>query len=268
MKYYIFSMGYRCSSAGILKHLRVKKESYPFDWIVSRLPVIRHCLETDFRHFISDISANYHSATTHTIHYDESSPQNNMYVCDEPVQYNTYYARFPISRIHTSTPLAMPNDTYAYPLLLNHHNIFSEKDYAYFERCIGRMKTLLDDPRPNKMYLYIHPALTDSEYSGNSSELISELLSFQTFLQTKYPYTYPKGLVFLPVKTTYPYPITDHVPNVIEEIHNTLDKMGEPQCIINVVYMNRDFVDAGEIFMRNAYIETEYIMNYVREMSE
>ena len=30
----VFSLGYRCSSAGLLKYIAFKTESYPFDWYV------------------------------------------------------------------------------------------------------------------------------------------------------------------------------------------------------------------------------------------
>ena len=55
----------------------------------------------------------------------------------------------------------------------------------------------------------------------------------------------------------------------IEEIHNSLNEKGEdiPQCIICLVYMNKDFIDAGEIFMRNAYIETDQIIKYISQFT-
>ena len=149
------SFGYRCSSAGILKLLQIKTESHPFDWIVSRLPVIQHCLETDFHHFIQDVSNTYCFHDTKTIHYDTNHPENDLFICDEKVYYNTYYLTFTISPFHTTFPLSVPEDTYAYPLLLNHHNIFESEIQSYFIRCIGRLKQQLSLPH-RKMYLYIH----------------------------------------------------------------------------------------------------------------
>lgn len=279
-KYTLFSLGYRCSSAGILKHLGVKHESHPFDWIVSRLPVVRHCLETDYRYFLGDISANYQTLSTTTSHYDVADPANNLFICDERVHYNRYYSSptlFPLSPIHTSKPLSMPKDTYAFPLLLNHHDIFLPKDADYFRRCVGRLDALLrrehTPDHPPTMYLYIHPALSvaSGEYAENADQLLAEILDFQRFLQQKYPLSFPRGLVFLPLKTAHPYPITDHCDQVVKEIYNGLSHAldggdrGRPQCVIYEVYMNKDFVDAGEIFMRNAYIETEKMMECVRQ---
>ena len=49
----IISFGYRCSSAGFLKKLGLKNESYPFDWLISRLFVIKHCVESNFTVFLN-----------------------------------------------------------------------------------------------------------------------------------------------------------------------------------------------------------------------
>ena len=48
----IFSVGYRCTSASLIKHLNLKFASYPFDWVVSKLDVITDCLETKFKHYL------------------------------------------------------------------------------------------------------------------------------------------------------------------------------------------------------------------------
>ena len=200
------SFGYRCSSAGILKQLQIKTESHPFDWLVSRLPIIQHCLETDFQYFIQDISNTYCLHHTQTIHYEDTP----FLICDETVYYNTYYANYPLPSYHTTLPLSMPKDTYSYPLLMNHHKIMEQEVQSYFQRCIGRLQSILSSPE-NKMYLYIHPALSLLEWNTHHCELIHELLAFQLFLQTRYPQTYPKGLLFLPIKTDCPYPITTEI---------------------------------------------------------
>lgn len=276
MKYQFFSLGYRCSSAGILKQLQLKHESYPFDWIVSRLPVIQHCLETNFQYFIEDISQNYSLPTTTTTkHYDLHDPANSLHICDEKVVYNTFYLKYPaLAPHHTSTPNQIQHgDTYSYPLLMNHHNPHDEKDASYFRRCIFRLYEKLTTKPPSpyegNMYLYIHPALYPDELETHQSNLKQEILDFQQFLQYQYPRTYPKGLCFIPVKTNCPYPITQRYPNGIEEIHNSFNEKGEdiPQCIICLVYMNKDFIDAGEIFMRNAYIETEQIIQFISKFT-
>jgi hypothetical protein len=242
----------------------LKTESYPFDWLVSRLPVIQHCLETNFQYFIEDISNNYAQYKTITQHYEFDG--TTTFICDETVVANTYYAQMSIHPVYYTQPLQSPRDTYAFPLVMNHHNIFTQSDFDYYQRCIQRFKNLLTQPTQPTMYLYIHPALSTTEYELHKAALISEVVNFQQFLQITYPQTYPKGLAFIPLKTQHPYPITNVYPNPIETIHNTLNTENEAQCIIHIVYMNKDFIDAGEIFMRNAYIETDAIIAYIKQM--
>ena len=74
----ICSLGYRCSSAGILKSLGLKTESYPFDWLVSRLPIIEHCLQTGFKHFLEvDNYECVKSVTNNYMSIDISEPSLN-----------------------------------------------------------------------------------------------------------------------------------------------------------------------------------------------
>jgi hypothetical protein len=249
------SFGYRCSSAGILKRLGRKHESYPFDWIISRLPVIQHCIDTGFTQYLN--VQNYKDAHTITQHYDDRFP---CFICEEDVQYNTYYVDLSMSSYHTSTTLTKFQDTYAYPMAMNHHTI--QKDYDYFGRCVGRLHTFLENPAPNKMFLYIHPALYQHEYT---EELIEEIKAFQIWLRNKIGWDLG-GLVFLPIKTNVPYPITDVYQDVLEPVYTPLIS-NDATCFIYKVYMNRDFVDAGEIFYRNAYIETDKMVDFIRDFN-
>lgn len=262
MKY--ISFGYRCSSASILKRLNWKEESYPFDWMVSRLPIIADCLENDFAYLLGDVSSNYQERKTVTQHYDED-PNANMFICHETVMVNRHYEAFKMHPIHTSRPLTMPHDTYAYPCAYNHHNPNKPDDYAYIGRCIDRLRTLLLS-QEEITYLYIHPALTITEYREGEQTLLNEIKIFQSFLQEKYSSSHLCGIIFIPIKTTHPYPITDIMEKVIEEIYNGYKE--NTKCIINLVYMNKDFVDAGEIFMRNAYIETDSMVDYLRKYDQ
>ena len=62
--YKVISFGHRCSSASFIRLLNLKSESYPFDWLVSKLDVIKDCIETKFVHFL-DIN-NYITQNTET----------------------------------------------------------------------------------------------------------------------------------------------------------------------------------------------------------
>jgi hypothetical protein len=46
------ALGHRCSAAAILDRCRLAGASFPFDGIVSKLSVIRDCLETDFQELL------------------------------------------------------------------------------------------------------------------------------------------------------------------------------------------------------------------------
>jgi len=279
-KYTFVSMGYRCSSAGILKRLGLKHASYPFDWMISRLPVIRHCIATNFVHFLHDAPNPHLYGMVETRTYDYSSTPE--LICDETILYNRYYMDFPMKEMHLPRPHKMPGDTYAYPLAMNHHNVNGETDHAYYMRCIGRFQTLfrgvdcaqsvttqsataqsVTTQSATPMYLYIHPTLSMTEYTQHWPFLLREYLSFQEFMERTYPQTRPIGMFILPVRTEHAYPITAHIETILCEKHNTLRSITEPRCVINVLYANRDFVDAGEIWMKNAYIETDTLCDYI-----
>ena len=38
----IFSIGHRCTTASLIKIMNLKFESYPFDWVVSKLETIKY----------------------------------------------------------------------------------------------------------------------------------------------------------------------------------------------------------------------------------
>jgi hypothetical protein len=105
----IFSLGFRCSSASIIKELGLKFESYPFDWLVSRLHVIRHCIETDFAEFMN--KENYVFRITKTY---EMASSDKQFICDEHIMLNRFY----------QPPNLMEfENTYQAHLATNHHNI-------------------------------------------------------------------------------------------------------------------------------------------------
>ena len=51
----LFSVGHRCTSASLIKEMRHKFETYPFDWVVSKLDVLVHCIETDFTEYLEPL---------------------------------------------------------------------------------------------------------------------------------------------------------------------------------------------------------------------
>lgn len=257
------SLGYRCSTAGILKRLGKKHESYPFDWLISRLPVVKHCIETKFRYFIDP--QYYTEKRTHTTHYHEGTTPTPLKICDETIYENHYYQT--VCEEYTKripAPLAVENgDTYAHLCAMNHRDIRQPETQEYYKRCIARFyDKYTANPQPqeqNTVGLYIHPAITEEEYAVQKDELHHEFREFYTdvlFLQKW------SAVFFIMVRTNHPYPITNYKPNVIECVYDQRQQepqplKQEPTMRIYVVYTNRDFIDAGEIFMQNAYIETD-----------
>jgi hypothetical protein len=277
----------------------MKHESYPFDWMVSRLPIIQDCIDTKFAYFIDP--KYYIQKQTHTTHYHEGTTPVPMKICDETIYENIYYKNNQNNQNNQKyttripEPLSIENgDTYAHLLAMNHRNIYTQETREYYERCIARFWERWDNPGPNPTVgIYIHPTITEKEYAEQSSHLVAE---FREFYEKTMPQHW-SALFFLMVRTTHPYPITNHIPEFIQTIYtnNTnktpnsfelrstefprtptlrygvlTDTPNTPNTPdryirIHVVYTNRDFVDAGEIFMHNAYIETDKMCELLRE---
>jgi hypothetical protein len=267
------SLGYRCSTASILKRLGVKHESFPFDWMVSRLPIIKDCVETRFAYFIDPKW--YVKKQTHTTHYHEGTTPVPMKICDETIYENIHYANKYQTQNQYQTqnpktikipePLSTQNgDTYAHLLAMNHRNINEPETQAYYERCIERFLYHWESPNQRVVGIYIHPTITEPEYQDQSIHLQNEFREF-------YEKTMPKhwsAVFFIIVRTTHPYPITDHIPECLQPIYKDDTTNPDSRYIrIYVVYTNRDFVDAGEIFMHNPYIETDAILGELGERS-
>jgi len=101
------SFGTLCYSSTFLKRHKLKKESYPFDWVFSTPKIIIDCLETDFKYFLDK---RYYTQDTTTF--------NNT---------NIYYYKSGLT-------------------MFNHHNPKREKDYEYYKRCIDRFYKMLASP--------------------------------------------------------------------------------------------------------------------------
>ena len=259
---YIFSLGYRCSSAGILKSLGIKHASYPFDWMVSRPPIILDCIDTEFFHFLNP--QNYVQKDSAT--YDYRNPLITQKICDENICYNQHYekdaASYPLSSLCIIPPcLSSDRDAYAYKLMMNHHNILSEKDRAYYERCVSRWNEMMDSS-DQKLALYIHPCLDHHIWIELSSSILEDTRKFHEYLST-HTVGY-NGIYIFPVRTEYAAPTNEHGGQnkyVLEEL--LVHKESIHICIL---WANCDFVDAGTIFMGDSNIETWVVQDYVSKI--
>ena len=260
----IFSLGYRCSSAGILKSLGFKSESYPFDWLVSRLPIIEHCIQTDFKYFLN--TDNYKCIAGITNNYTSMDPSSQQWVCNESICFNTYYESIIEEdllsnnnghlKYYLPKPISPERDAYGYKLMMNHRNIKTTKsDQAYFARCIERWKT----PYKKRLSFYIHPVIFYEEFLSIKTKLIGELRRAHKSLSITHPHD---GIYIIAVKTPFEFPTNHCAKYVLEE---QPDDTYTPRCRICILWANRDFIDAGEIFMGNCYVETYVIKDYLEK---
>jgi len=251
----LFSLGYRCSSAGIIKRLQEKRESYPFDWLVSRLPIVEDCCRTEFAHFLD--KCEYEHRHTNTHHYTTTSPDSANWICSESIYWNRYYQNYEDAkeRLYIPLPVDKSRDAYGFNLMMNHRNILSDTDHEYYVRCVERWNTMRTDPC-KKTSLYIHPTMQISPFNEMRQELIEEIERFHGMFRSKMEGKY-KGLYVLPVRTEYRYPITAHIAEPIETVLERED------IHIVILWANCEFIDAGEIFMGNMWIETDRLCEWV-----
>jgi hypothetical protein len=261
------SLGYRCSSAGILKSLGLKQESLPYDWLVSRLPIIEHCIHTDFREFLNP--DNYECIKGATHNYQTTDPSSRQWICDESICVNKYYesVSIPTLKYYLPQPISPEQDAYGYKLMMNHRNVKTNKsDQEYFARCVERFKKLFDQTTPptiKRLSLYIHPAIFYEEFLSIRSELFAELRrAHRSIFEHTHPHKQQDGIYIIPVKTPFEYPTNHCAKYVLEEQPDDESNKG---CRICILWANRDFIDAGEIFMGNCHVETYVIIDYLQK---
>ena len=244
------SLGYRCSSSALLKKLQLKMESYPFDWLVSRLSVIEDCIQSNFKEFLN--INNYERRYSNTY---KTMDSEEGFICDEHLMVNTYYQP-------KENP--QPNNTYQYHLAMNHHNILLKGDYEYYERCVQRFMNLQEAQSPI-IFVNIQPVISFADFEKSREHRIECIQNFDNFLYTTYCGTHTPtpiitGLYFIMVQDP-------PNPEEVQQIHSNesiqYECMKNTNSRIHLVFVNRDFIDAGETFMGNCQYEREYIENII-----
>jgi hypothetical protein len=139
---YVCSLGPRCHSASILKRLKLKKASFPFDWIFSNLEMVFHCIENNFNIFLNPK------------YYSIREPHSRN-------QQHSYYKENEGDKI------------------FNHHNPLYKKDYNYFCRCVERFKLLLKQPELKLFVItYLNFWKIDEEFKQNIIEELTNLKKY------------------------------------------------------------------------------------------
>jgi hypothetical protein len=218
------SFGYRCSSASFLTKKGIRTCSMPFDWLVSRLSVIQHCIENQFQEFLT--VSNYEKKFTKTF-YHSNSTDNSQFICDEIVYVNNYYQ-----------PQTNPNplNTYQYYLGINHRTITEPEDIEYYKRCISRLYECLRTSSPHKkIYLHIAPVMTKEHWNQNEQSIMEEAIEFNQFIMNQSVNPLYGVIFFLILGTTDETKILK-----MKDIENTK---------IYIMETNSRFVDGGECFM-------------------
>ena len=227
----VFSVGHRCTSASLIKEMKHKFETYPFDWIVSKLDVIVHCIETDFEEYLR--VENYVNKSSETFNLCDDV---KTHVCNENIVYNKYY-----EDEYLPDKLENQIGTYGMKLALTHHDIREEKDHQYFQRCVQRFKKILASPQ-QKFYLYVHPIMGMADYEKNIKYggLLYYLQAFPEYLKTKT--TNSVGIFFIVVKN--------------QERKGEIDILFESEdMIIHSLYANQDLIDGGGVYSGDFYTE-------------
>jgi hypothetical protein len=225
----IFSLGHRCTSTSLIKELKLKFESYPFDWVVSKLDVIAHCIEDNFVEFLKP--ENYETKQSETFNMCNGVKRE---ILTENVVYNKYYE---------DQEGNLPNDigTFGMKLCMTHHDIRKDEDLQYFQRCVTRFNKILANDQ-KKYYLYVHPLMGFFDYAQSVEDLKKYLLFFTDYFKGKTKNSF--GLYFLLVQDE-------------ERKGEVLNIYQDEDCVINVIFANEQLVDGGGVFCGNSWYEEQ-----------
>jgi len=229
--YKVISFGHRCSSASFIQKLNLKTESYPFDWLVSKLDVIKDCIETKFIHFLN--TNNYITKNTETFNVIDNKKQH---IGNEVAQVNIYYET-DIENIQT----------YKFKLALNHHNLNNQNDYEYYNRCINRLYELFETDI-QKYYIYINPILGINDFQNNKENILKDFDNFNQYIITQTKIIF--GIYFILVKKN-------------ENIVSFKLKEAENYNVF-ILYCNENFLDAGEFEGGKYILEEQELLSILK----
>ena len=229
--YKVISFGHRCATGTFMQGLKVKTESYPFDWLISKLHVIKDCIETNFVHFLN--VNNY--VIQHTETYNMIDDKK-YHLCNEIIQVNTYYET---NKDNTQT--------YNFKLALNHRYI--HEHYDYYQRCINRLYDLFKSDI-KKYYIYFHPICGINDYQTNKNAIMAEFDDFNNYIINKTINTF--GIYFILIKHT-----TDT---------KSIKIIDTPTYCVFILYCNENFLDGAAPFMGDCDNECQEVMTILQNI--
>lgn len=233
----IFSVGHRCTTASLIKEMRLKFESYPFDWVVSKLETVKHCLRTDFGDFLTE--DHYEQVESETINLCDG---HETFVTTESIVYNTHYEDTMTAHVNKNSD--NQRGTYGYMLALTHHDMRDTANKAYFERCIDRLHNILRLPR-RKYYLYVNPLIGNAEFDASAATTLLQFIEFAEFMSTVT--TNSHGIFFFVVKNE-------------ERKHEVVEMFRCDAMTVFVMFANNGMVDAGGVFDGDFYNEQYHML--------
>lgn len=146
------SLGEFCHASALLKSNGLKHASFPFDWIFSSAEMVKHCIEDDFKTFLS--KSEY---TTNALEPDLAE--------------HAFYATMVENHEDVETKEKV---------IFNHHNpLVNEEHYSYFERCVNRFRELLNSSE-DKTFVMFQRNIPDVSTSVFNSLMLSKFLNEYT----------------------------------------------------------------------------------------
>jgi hypothetical protein len=226
--YKLFSVGHRCTSASLLKKLDLKQESYPFDWLVSKLDVVQDCIETKFIKFMHN-----KCYTRKKMELCSIIDGQKIFYAMQEAEINMHYETSDSNTVLCNSKLAM-----------NHQNIFTHKDY--YLRCINRFYSLLGSD-VTKFYLYTHPLMGSNDYRQSIDHILEQFALFSNYINTKTKNIFGIYIV-LCKENKYEKSLCIHSCNLYT---------------VFVIYCNKDFIDRSFLFHGNCKVEEDEACNII-----
>ena len=228
--YKVIPFGHRCSSTWFIQNLGLKTESYPFDWLVSKLDIVKDCIENKFVHFL-----NVNNYITQNTEVSNMIDNEKTHIRNVVAQVNTYYETD-----------AQNIQLFNYKLALNHQNL--NNDYEYYQRCINRLYELFETDI-QKYYLYFHPIMGINDFQNNKENILNDFDIFNQYIIEKTKNIF--GIYFILVR------FNDDIKSI---------KLKETQTYnVFVIYCNDNFIDADFPFGGNHNMEKEEILSILRK---
>lgn len=239
-----FSIGYRCTPSQLLIDLELKKESYPFDWMITKLNTAEHCIETRFKEFFN--VDNYIKIKARTYNFYDG---NADLISEEDALVNTFYE---------TEPVLNGLSKYHFNLALTHSDLRVEKERTYYERCVNRFYRMLDSDM-HKLYVYNHPLIGVNDYQRSASSLLIDITNFSHFMHEKTNNIY--GIFFIMVKGAHTIKRELVAKTYMHEVY--------------VIYVGDALIDTGApfggetpaCFKREVELMNDIIRGYIKQHS-